>query len=114
MRHQSCSRTGIFRPGIRLRNKRRCRNTKSWGNIKGSGPAGSYHGFRAYHDYKEGVDDWYQLIKDKYVDKWGLKTVGGILQKYAPPSENNTRQYVQNAKGMVQGWAQNENKTLNA
>lgn len=86
--------------------------THSWGNIKGEGPAGSYHGFRAYHDYKEGVDDWYRLIKDKYLAPssqggFGAQTLSQIISHYAPSSDgNNERAYVANVKGMVKGWAE--------
>src|SRR5262249_47487412 len=79
--------------------------THSWGNIKGSGPAGSISGFRAYHDYKEGVSDWYHLIKDKYLAPpqqggFGCETLSQIIRHYAPSSDgNNERAYVANVKG---------------
>ncbi len=84
--------------------------TNSWGNIKGEGPAGSYKGFKAYDNFKQGVDDWYRLIDDKYL---APKSEGGrgythlsqVIHTYAPGSDNNNeRAYVANVKGMVQGW----------
>ncbi len=85
-------------------------HTLSWGNIKGEGPAGSYKGFRAYHDAKEGVDDWYRLIKNQYLAPrsqggYGFETMSQVISKYAPGSDNNNeRAYVANVKGMVEGW----------
>lgn len=87
--------------------------TKSWGNIKGEGPAGSDSGFRKYNTYEEGVDDWYRLIKEKYLAPpseggFGAKTLSQIISKYAPSSDNNNEAaYVANVKGMVKGWQAN-------
>lgn len=87
------------------------RETNSWGNIRGEGPAGSVNGFRAYHDYKEGVDDWYRLIHDKYLPPaseggFGAHTLSQIISHYAPSSDNNNEvAYVHNVKGMVENWA---------
>jgi hypothetical protein len=83
--------------------------TNSWGNIKGEGPAGSDSGFRKYNNFKEGVDDWFRLINEKYVADpseggRGAKTLSQVLSVYAPKSENDTERYVANVKGMVEGW----------
>ncbi len=85
------------------------RTTKSFGNIKGEGPAGSYKGFRAYNNWDEGVKDWYRLINDKYLAPQseggrGYTHLSQVLHTYAPTSENNTSAYIANVKGMVQGW----------
>lgn len=86
------------------------RSTKSWGNIKGSGPAGSYKGFRAYNTWEEGVKDWYRLIDDKYLAPRseggrGYEYLSQVISTYAPSSDNNNeRAYVANVKGMVEGW----------
>jgi uncharacterized membrane protein YgcG len=87
------------------------RETHSWGNIVGEGPAGQVGRFRAYHDYKEGVADWFRLIHDKYLAPpekggFGCQTLSQIISHYAPSSDgNNERGYVANVKGMVTKWA---------
>lgn len=95
------------------------RSTKSWGNIKGSGPAGSYKGFRAYDTWEQGVQDWYRLIDDKYLAPpseggRGYETLSQVISTYAPSSDNNNEQaYVANVKGMVEGWARDTGQSHN-
>lgn len=37
----------------------------------------------------------------KYQDAYGLKTVRGIIERWAPPSENNTESYVANVAHLI-------------
>jgi hypothetical protein len=88
----------------------------SWGNIKGSGPAGSDGTFRTYHNFTEGAEDWFRLIRNKYLASpneggFGAQTLSQIISKYAPGSDNNNeRGYVATVKGLVSGWAKQTGK----
>lgn len=88
----------------------------SWGNIKGNGPAGSDGTFRSYHNYTEGAEDWFRLIRNKYLASpneggFGAQTLSQIISKYAPGSDNNNeRGYVATVKGLVSGWAKQTGK----
>lgn len=88
----------------------------SWGNIKGTGPAGSDGTFRTYHNFTEGAEDWFRLIRDKYLSSpaeggFGAQTLSQIISKYAPSSDNNDEGgYVSRVNGMVHGWARETGK----
>lgn len=88
----------------------------SWGNIKGTGPAGTDGTFRSYHNFTEGAEDWFRLIRNKYLASpseggFGAQTLGQIISKYAPSSDgNNEARYVSNVKGWVAGWAERSGK----
>ena len=93
------------------------RHTKSFGNIKGEGPAGSYKGFRAYPTWEDGIKDWYRLIDDKYLAPQseggrGHTHLSQVLNTYAPKSENDTTAYIANVKGMVNGWDNGSNTAV--
>jgi hypothetical protein len=40
-------------------------------------------------------------ILKNYRDKYGLNTVAGIVNRWAPPSENNTQSYINSVSGKV-------------
>lgn len=86
----------------------------SFGNIIGSGPAGSDGKFRRYHSWAEGAADWYNLI-DKYNAR-GLTTLSQVIHTYAPSGDgNNEQHYRQTVKAMVQKFADaNAAKTATA
>lgn len=85
-------------------------NTKSIGNIRctpgyqclqtsGNGS------FRKYVSWEAGIEDWYKLIKELYIGKWGLKTLGQIIPVYAPSADkNNPASYIQHVAQLVEGW----------
>jgi hypothetical protein len=78
----------------------------SWGNIRGNGPGG----FRHYANFKEGLDDWYRLIKQQYLTPqhqggFGCKTLSQVISHYAPSSDrNNEKLYCSNVNNMVDRW----------
>lgn len=79
--------------------------THSLGNIRATEGHPSYGGYRLYHSWEEGIDDWYQLIANLYVGQWGLSTVDQIIPVYAPNSDNNDESaYIQNVKNAVDTW----------
>jgi hypothetical protein len=93
--------------------------THSWGNIVGEGPAGQDGRFRAYHNFREGAEDWFRLIHDKYLASpsqggFGCQTLSQVISHYAPSSDgNNERAYVANVKGMVTAWAKEDTRKSN-
>jgi len=79
--------------------------TRSIGNIRWTPGYANIDGFRAYASWEDGIADWYQLISEQYVHEWGLQTVGQILQRYAPPSDNNdTNAYITGVLRLVHSW----------
>jgi hypothetical protein len=56
------------------------------------GLTGESKGFNTYASPAEGFDDMGNLL-DIYYNRHGLRTVGDILNRWAPPSENDTNNY---------------------
>ena len=49
------------------------------------------------------VTDWYRYIAVRYIQR-GLTTVEAIIRVYAPPSENNTSNYIATVKRLMAQW----------
>jgi hypothetical protein len=60
--------------------------THSIGNIVCTAGYSCIGRFRAYGTWSQGIDDWYQLIKNVYVDSWHCSTVEAVIPHYAPNS----------------------------
>lgn len=83
------------------------RQTRSWGNIRCTDGYTCIDGWRAYPSWEAGAADWYRLIRQTYMDRWGLRTLGEIIPRYAPASDgNNPTRYIQAVVDMIRGWAQ--------
>ena len=81
------------------------RFTHGIGNIRWTAGFDNYEGYRAYPDYAAGIEDWFKLIRELYVDGWGLQTVGQIVPRYAPPGDNNDpTSYIATVEDLVAGW----------
>jgi hypothetical protein len=81
------------------------RFTHSLGNIRWSSGFENYEGYRMYGSWQEGMEDWYKLITDLYINGWGLKTVDAIVPVYAPAADsNNPPVYIASVKSMVDSW----------
>jgi hypothetical protein len=81
------------------------RFTHSLGNIRWSAGYENYEGYRMYGSWQEGMEDWYKLITDLYINGWGLKTVDAIIPVYAPAADsNNPPIYIASVKSMVDSW----------
>lgn len=79
--------------------------THSLGNIRATTGHPNYAGYRLYHSWEEGFDDWYKLIANVYVEQWGLSTVDQIIPVYAPDADNNDESaYIQNVKNAIDTW----------
>jgi hypothetical protein len=80
--------------------------THSLGNIRASDGYDEYNGYRKYTTWEEGFDDWYKLISQLYIQKWGLVSVDQIIPVYAPAADNNDEQaYIYSVKYMVDTWS---------
>ena len=81
------------------------RETHSLGNIRAVPGYPQVDGYRYYHTWEEGFEDWYKLISQQYVTQWGLSTVDQIIPVYAPGSDNNDEAaYIQTVKSAVSTW----------
>lgn len=79
--------------------------THSLGNIRATDGHQGYHGYRIYTSWEEGFEDWYRLIAQQYVNRWGLTTVDQIIPVYAPNSDNNNEAaYIHSVKLAVDTW----------
>ena len=82
------------------------RFTHGIGNIRVTSGYQSYEGYRSYPTYAAGIEDWYKLIKELYIQGWGLTTPGPILARYAPWGDNNNPDvYAATVKALVASWA---------
>ncbi len=81
------------------------RFTHSIGNIRTTPGYKDYEGYRSYDSYEQGIEDWYKLIKELYVEGWGLRTPTAIIQRYAPWGDNNNPDiYAANVMQLVDSW----------
>ena len=78
--------------------------TKSVGNIRVTAGYADYQGYRRYNTWEEGIEDWYRLIRELYIEGWQLTTVEAIIPVYAPPVENDTNHYVDIIRQLVTQW----------
>lgn len=79
--------------------------TLNMGNIVCSDGYSCIGRFRAYPSWQAGIDDWYQLIKNVYVGKWGCTTVESIIPHYAPSNDGNSESgYIASVESDVQAW----------
>lgn len=75
----------------------------SLGNIICAGYPTCNGRYRWYATWREGYEDFYQLIAHEYVAR-GLTTVGSIIQVYAPPTENDTAEYIQSLRSAIRAY----------
>ena len=81
------------------------RFTHSLGNIRWTPGFDNYEGYRSYSTWEQGIDDWYKLITELYIQGWGLRTVDAIIPRYAPYADNNNPPaYIASIKSMVDSW----------
>ncbi|HZR44006.1 MAG TPA: hypothetical protein VFB12_28085 [Ktedonobacteraceae bacterium] len=77
----------------------------SLGNIRCTPGYRCQGGYRAYAAWDDGFKDWYQLVRDQYVDRWGLRTVDRIIPVYAPSADHNdVCAYINAVKVAVATW----------
>ncbi len=82
------------------------RFTHGIGNIRWTPGYANYAGYRAYASYAAGIADWYTLIRELYIDQWGLTTPDTILPRYAPwRDQNNPVVYAATVEQLVDSWS---------
>jgi hypothetical protein len=81
------------------------RATLSLGNIRCSAGYVCIEGYRAYGSYQAGYLDWFKLIRNLYINQWGLRTVEQIIPTYAPASDHNdVAGYISAIENAVKVW----------
>jgi len=81
------------------------RFTHSIGNIRWTSGYDNYEGYRSYATWEQGMEDWYKLITDLYINGWGLRTVDAIIPVYAPYGDNNDPpSYIADVQSLVDAW----------
>jgi hypothetical protein len=81
------------------------RFTKSLGNIRWTEGYDSFDGYRSYPTWQTGMEDWYKLVTDLYINGWNLRTVDAIVPVYAPAGDGNSPpDYAASVKWMVDNW----------
>lgn len=79
--------------------------------------AGYDHCYGSFRDYSFDSNPWASAIEDNthllaiYRDNDGIKDFGNAIMKWAPPSENNTKAYIEGAEQMIRAW-RNTNKVV--
>ena len=62
-------------------------------------------GYAIMNSWEDGFEQWYKLIRNLYVAKWGLVTVDQIIPVYAPSSDhNNVAGYIAALKHIIDTW----------
>ena len=64
-------------------------SSRSLGNLRCLPNYACVGGYAYFPTWEEGFKAWYALIRDLYVNTWGLTTIDQILPRYAPPSDHN-------------------------
>lgn len=78
--------------------------THNIGNIICAGYSSCYGRFRDYPSWEEGIEDWFRLINDEYIEGRGMQTVDEVLPVYAPSFENDVEGYNQTVQKLVDSW----------
>lgn len=79
-------------------------STHNVGNIICAGYKTCYNRFRDYPSWQEGIEDWYRLLSDEYINGRGASTVEQIIPIYAPSFENNVPAYIDAVTSLVNEW----------
>src|SRR6266568_7877871 len=86
------------------------RTTLSLGNLRciparSCIPTGSNGYFAQMHNWEDGFEQWYKLIRNLYIAQKGLVTVDQIIPVYAPSSDhNNVKGYIAALKHYIDVW----------
>lgn len=79
----------------------------NWGNLrKGARAREIKGGFAYYDDWRDGLRDWCDLIRNVYIGQWGRDTVDRVIAKYAPSEDGNVpARYAAAVEEQVQEWS---------
>lgn len=78
--------------------------THDIGNISCGGGFACYGRWRDYATWHDGIEDWYRLISDEYINGRGFSTVDQVIPVYAPSFENDVGGYTNTVSALVAQW----------
>lgn len=79
------------------------------GNLRGSPlESGERSGFAVFPDLQTGIEAYFKLLSESYRQFIDKGDIAGLVNKYAPPSENNTALYIQ----QITAWMDELTKAL--
>jgi hypothetical protein len=62
-------------------------------------------GYTHWPSWQAGIEAWYRLIRNVYVNSWGLSTVPQIIPHYAPNADHNDESaYIASVEQSVASW----------
>lgn len=62
-------------------------------------------GYAQMYSWTDGFEQWYKLIRNLYVEQWGLVTIDQIIPTYAPSSDHNdVAGYIAALKHEIDTW----------
>lgn len=76
--------------GFRNKNPGNIRHGSKW---QGLAPQQTDKGFCQFVSHEYGIRAIYKLMQT-YQNKYGLNTIASIINRYAPPNENHTQNYI--------------------
>jgi hypothetical protein len=83
--------------------------THNIGNIICAGYDTCYNGFRDYPTWDAGIEDWYRLMSNEYIERRGLTTIEEMIPIYCPVSDGCLPDhYIQVVRQMVDRWKQGQ------
>jgi hypothetical protein len=83
--------------------------THNIGNIICAGYDTCYNGFRDYPTWEAGIEDWYRLMSNEYIERRGLTTIEEMIPIYCPVSDGCLPDhYIQVVRQMVDRWKQGQ------
>jgi hypothetical protein len=81
------------------------RITRSLGNLRCIPDSPCVNGYASFSSWEQGYEAWYKLIRDLYINQWGLKTVAQIVPTYAPAADHNAPMaYIAAIEQAVTAW----------
>ena len=85
------------------------RYSLSLGNLRCIPDAECRDNYAWFPTWEAGFEAWYKLIRNLYVNTWGLTTVDQIIPRYAPPGDNNNDDgYIAALKHSLDAWHQGQ------
>jgi len=62
-------------------------------------------GYTHFPNWQAGIEAWYRLIRNVYVNSWGCSTVEQIIPHYAPNADHNDESaYIASVESSVSTW----------
>lgn len=65
-----------------------------------------HNGFSIYSTWQDGIDAYFRLIREEYLDLRNHASISDIVPVYAPAIENNVGDYINTVEGLINQWKQ--------